>query len=108
MNLFSQQDSAALLAMLIMGMLFVPPIAIGVIIAARHNAKRARVPRKPEPLPPQAVLALARYHEEQLYQQEFRASKAALEKALDELANPGQSAHRTMWKFGIDPRKTNN
>jgi hypothetical protein len=86
MNLFSEQDSVALFAMLIMGLLFIPPIAIGVIIAARHNAKRARVERRPEPLPPQAVLALARYHEEQLYKEEFKASQEALENALDQLA----------------------
>lgn len=90
-----------------MGLLLIPIVAIVAIIVARQSAKSSR-PKEPEPLPPQAVLALARYHEEQLYQQEFRASKAALDKALYELAYPGESTHRIMWKFGIDPRKTNN
>jgi hypothetical protein len=93
-------------------------VAIGLVLVfvtglwrtSQAKAKRAishgrkSPPSKPEELPQAAVRALEQYHAEQA----LKESAAEIRKALDQIGQRRKTSHQIMWRFGIDPRKTNN
>jgi hypothetical protein len=74
------------------------------LIERRMAKAPQRAASKPEELPLAAVRALEQYHAEQA----LKESAAEIRKALDLIGQRRKTSHQIMWRFAIDPRKTNN
>jgi hypothetical protein len=87
-------------------------IVLNLIERALWRSKNGRnsKPSKPEELPKAAVRALELYHAEQ----QLKESAADIKKALAQIGRApaalpkGKTSYQIMWRFGVDPRKTNN